>query len=93
LAQNNYLPAWEICLNLGCSSNYQDLRARQKCLWFAINNGPSDILGNALEHMHLLEIQMLHKNLELWMPTVELESPENEESESEDDFTDAMTTV
>jgi len=93
LAQNNYLPAWEICLNLGCCSNYQDLRVRQKCLWFAINNGPSDILGNALEHMHLLEIQMLHKNLELWMPTVELESPGSEESESEDDFTDAMTTV
>jgi hypothetical protein len=43
--------------------------------------------------MHLLEIQMLHKNLELWMPTVELESPGSEESESEDDFTDAMTTV
>ncbi|EZA57952.1 Neuroblastoma-amplified sequence [Ooceraea biroi] len=92
LAQNNYLPAWEICLSLGCSSNYQDLKVRQKCLWFAINNGPSEILGNALEHMHLLEIQTLHKNLELWMPAVELESPGNEESESEDDFTDAMTT-
>lgn len=94
LAQNNYLPAWEICLNLGCCDNYQDLKVRQKCLWFAINNGPSDILGNALEHMHLLEIQMLHKNLELWMPSAEFESLKDEESDtSEDDFTDAMTTV
>lgn len=94
LTQNNYLPAWEICLNLGCCENYQDLRIRQKCLWFAINNGPSDILGNALEHMHLIEIQMLHKNLELLMPSVEFEGSRDEESdESDDHFTDAMTTV
>ncbi|XP_071653845.1 NBAS subunit of NRZ tethering complex isoform X3 [Temnothorax longispinosus] len=93
LAKNNYLLAWEICLNLGRCDNYQDLKVRQKCLWFAINNGPSDILGNALEHMHLLEIQMLHKNLELWMPSAEFESLKDEESDtSEDDFTDAMTT-
>lgn len=94
LAQNNYLPAWEICLNLGRCSNYQDLDIRKKCLWFAINNGSSDILGNALEHIHLIEMQILHKNLELWMPSVEFESLKDEESdESEDDFTDAMTTV
>ncbi|XP_014468091.1 PREDICTED: neuroblastoma-amplified sequence-like [Dinoponera quadriceps] len=93
LTQNSYLLAWEICLNLGRCDNYQDLRVRQKCLWFAINNGPSDILGNALEHMHLIEIQLLHKDLELWMPSVEFESPRDEESdESDDHFTDAMTT-
>ncbi|XP_019696196.1 neuroblastoma-amplified sequence-like isoform X1 [Harpegnathos saltator] len=93
LTQSNYLPAWEICLNLGRCDNYQDLKVRQKCLWFAINNGPSDILGNALEHMYLIEIQMLHKHLELWMPSVELEGSRDEESdESEDHFTDAMTT-
>ncbi|XP_039307563.1 neuroblastoma-amplified sequence isoform X2 [Solenopsis invicta] len=93
LAENNYLPAWEICLNLGCCDNYQDLKIRQKCLWFAINNGPNDILGNALEHTHLLRIQMLHKDLELWMPSAEFESLKDEESDtSEDDFTDAMTT-
>ncbi|KAL6266607.1 hypothetical protein P5V15_003452 [Pogonomyrmex californicus] len=93
LAQNNYLSAWEICLNLGRCDNYQDLKIRQKCLWFAINNGPNDILGNALEHVHLLEIQMLHKNLEMWMPSAEFESLKDEESDiSEDDFTDAMTT-
>ncbi|XP_032685175.1 neuroblastoma-amplified sequence-like isoform X2 [Odontomachus brunneus] len=93
LTQNNYLPAWEICLNLGRCENYQDLKVRQKCLWFAINNGPSDILGNALEHMHLIEIQILHKNLELLMPSVEFEGSRDEESdESDDHFTDAMTT-
>lgn len=94
LAENNYLPVWEICLNLGRCDNYGDLKVRQKCLWFAINNGPNDILGNALEHMHLLKIQMLHKDLELWMPSAEFESLKDEESDtSEDDFTDAMTTV
>lgn len=94
LMNNNYLSAWEICLNLGRCDNYLDLKVKQKCLWFAINNGPNDILGNALEHMHLLEIQMLHKNLELWMPSAEFESLKDEESDtSEDDFTDAMTTV
>ncbi|XP_072751649.1 NBAS subunit of NRZ tethering complex [Anoplolepis gracilipes] len=93
LAQHNYLPVWKICLNLGCCNNYQDLKVKQKCLWFAINNGPSDILGTALDHMHLIEIQMLHKNLELWMPSAEFQSSKDEESdESEDDFTDAMTT-
>ncbi|KYM76506.1 Neuroblastoma-amplified sequence [Atta colombica] len=93
LAENNYLPAWEICLNLGRCDNYQDLKIRQKCLWFAVNNGPSDILGNVLEHMYLLEIQILHKNLELWMPVAEFENLKDEESDtSEDDFTDAMTT-
>lgn len=94
LAQNNYLPAWEICLNLGRCDNYQDLNIRKKCLRFAINNGSNDILGAALEHVHLIEMQILHKNLEFWMPSVEFESLKDEESdESEDDFTDAMTTV
>ncbi|XP_012217633.2 NBAS subunit of NRZ tethering complex-like [Linepithema humile] len=93
LTQNNYLPAWETCLNLGRCDDYQDLNIRKKCLWFAINNGSNDILGNALEHIHLIETQILHKNLELWMPSVEFESLKDEESdESEDDFTDAMTT-
>ncbi|XP_011879378.1 PREDICTED: neuroblastoma-amplified sequence-like isoform X2 [Vollenhovia emeryi] len=93
LIKNNYLPAWEICLNLGRCDNYRDLNDRQKCLWFAINNGPSDILGNALEHVQLLEIQMLHQNLKLWMPSEEFKSVKDEESDtSEDDFTDAMTT-
>jgi len=79
---------------LGCCNNYQDLKIKQKCLWFSINNGPGDILGNALEHVHLIEIQMLHKNLELWMPSAEFEGSKDEESDdSEDDFTDAMTTV
>lgn len=79
---------------MGCCNNYQDLKIKQKCLWFAINNGPGDILGNALEHVHLIEIQMLHKNLELWMPSAEFEGSKDEESDdSEDDFTDAMTTV
>ncbi|XP_020298354.1 neuroblastoma-amplified sequence-like [Pseudomyrmex gracilis] len=67
LAENSYISAWEICLNLGCCNNYRDLKVRKKCLWFAINNGPSDILSTALEHVHLIEFQMLDKNLESWL--------------------------
>lgn len=67
LAENSYISAWEIFLNLGCCNDYGDLKVRKKCLWFAINNGPSDILSIALEHVHLIEVQMLHKNLESWL--------------------------
>lgn len=91
LMQNNYLPAWEICLNLGHCDNYHDLKIRQKCLSFALNNGPNDILSNVLEHINLIGMKMLHENLILWMPSIEFEGTRNDESE--DHFTDAMTTV
>ncbi|KAG7201140.1 hypothetical protein KM043_003931 [Ampulex compressa] len=91
LMQNNYVPAWSVALNLGYSEKYDDLEVRQKCIWFAMNNGPSDILGTALERLHLIEIQMLHKNLQLWIP-VNGNDEINDEADSEDEFIDAMTT-
>ncbi|XP_053978605.1 NBAS subunit of NRZ tethering complex-like isoform X1 [Hylaeus volcanicus] len=93
LMQNNYIPAWTVALDLGYCENYEDLKTRQKCLWFAINNGPSDILGKALDQIHLIEIQILHKKLELWIPSTEpsdLNDADN--ADSEDEFIDAMTT-
>ncbi|XP_012141773.2 NBAS subunit of NRZ tethering complex isoform X2 [Megachile rotundata] len=90
LMQNNYIPAWTVALDLGFCEDYEDLKTRQKCLWFAINNGPSEMLSKALDQIHLIEIQMLHKNLELWIPPDE--SDDYNDADSEDEFIDALTT-
>ncbi|KAK2578040.1 hypothetical protein KPH14_008457 [Odynerus spinipes] len=91
LMQTNYVPIWAIVFELGCSEDFRNLQTRRKCLWFAINNGPNDILIKALEYMHLIEMQILHENLQLWMPT-DVSEDIFDENESEDEFTDAMTT-
>ncbi|KAF7386326.1 hypothetical protein HZH68_013458 [Vespula germanica] len=90
LMQINYIPIWTVVFELGCSENFRDLQTRKKCLWFAINNGPNDILIKALECVHLIEVQILHENLQLWMPNDI--SEDLDEIESEDEFIDAMTT-
>ncbi|XP_076667874.1 NBAS subunit of NRZ tethering complex isoform X2 [Andrena cerasifolii] len=93
LMQNNYVPAWTVAFDLGYCENYDDLKTRQKCLWFAINNGPSDILSKALDQIHLIEIQMLHNNLELWIPPSEPDDfNDADDADSEEEFIDAMTT-
>lgn len=90
--KNNYIPAWTVALELGFCEDYEDLKTRQKCLWFAINNGPSDILSKVLDQIHLIEIQILHKNLELWIPHDSLSDDFND-ADSEEEFIDALTTV
>lgn len=89
--QINYVPVWTVVFELGCTENFRDLQTRRKCLWFAINNGPNDILIKALECVHLIEVQILHENLQLSMPNDI--SEDLDEIESEDEFIDAMTTV
>ncbi|XP_014605991.1 PREDICTED: neuroblastoma-amplified sequence-like isoform X1 [Polistes canadensis] len=89
LMQINYVPIWAVVFELGCTENFRDLQTRRKCLWFAINNGPNDILIKALEYAHLIEVQILHENLQLWMPNI---SEDLDEIESEDEFIDAMST-
>ncbi|KAK1127326.1 hypothetical protein K0M31_003870 [Melipona bicolor] len=91
LMKNNYIPAWTVALELGFCEDYEDLKTRQKCLWFAINNGPSDILSKALDQIHLIEIQILHKNLKLWIPPDSLSDDFND-ADSEEEFIDALTT-
>lgn len=61
-------------------------------MWFAINNGSNDILSKALDQIHLIEIQMIHKNLELWIPADSLSDDFND-ADSEEEFIDALTTV
>ncbi|KAK9304884.1 hypothetical protein QLX08_003941 [Tetragonisca angustula] len=91
LMKNNYIPAWIVALELGFCEDYEDLKTRQKCLWFAINNGPSDILSKTLDQINLIEIQTLHKNLELWIPHDSLSDDFND-ADSEEEFIDALTT-
>lgn len=92
--QSGYIPAWTVTLDLGFSEDYEDLKIKQKCLWFAINNGPNDILSKALDQIHLIEIQTLHKNLELWIPPGEPNDlNDTDDADSEDEFIDALTTV
>ncbi|XP_043256899.1 neuroblastoma-amplified sequence-like [Colletes gigas] len=93
LMQNNYIPAWTVASNLGYCEDYKDLKTKQVCLWFAINNGPSDILGKALDQVHLIEIQILHKYLEFWIPPNEFDNFDDaDDADSEEEFIDAMTT-
>lgn len=88
---DNYQPAWKVAMSLGNSENFQDLKFRRRCLFFVLNNGPSEFLEDIMKHVNLLEIQILNKSIQDWMP------PENEileqEAESDEEFADAVTTV
>ncbi|KAK0092818.1 hypothetical protein PV326_000527 [Microctonus aethiopoides] len=92
LINNNYFIAWRIIKQLGCCDNYNDLIFRQRCLSFAMTYGPNEILEETLCHMHQLEIQLLNKNLQNFMTTREFEISSINNDDSDDEFTDAMTT-
>ncbi|XP_048513808.1 NBAS subunit of NRZ tethering complex-like isoform X2 [Athalia rosae] len=82
--------AWRIVFDLGNEEDYQDLKFRRKCLSFALNCGPNDLLETIIQRMQLLEIQILHKDLDALFQ--EQVSENYNVFESEDEFTDAMTT-
>ncbi|KAK0162101.1 hypothetical protein PV327_008465 [Microctonus hyperodae] len=92
LINNNYFIAWRIIKQLGCCDNYNDLIFKQRCLSFAMTYGPNEILEETLCHMHKLEIQLLNKNLQNFMATREFEISSINNDDSDDEFTDAMTT-
>ncbi|CAD6224651.1 GSCOCG00005485001-RA-CDS [Cotesia congregata] len=96
LIDSSYFPAWKIIQTLGCADDFNDLNFRQKCLAFTLTYGPSEILEDTLRQMHLLEIQVLNKNLEDWKSINEFSDnyeDKNDQSIDEDDeFIDAMTT-
>ena len=91
MIEDNYQPAWKVAMNLGNSENFQDLKFRKRCLFFVLNNGSSDFLEDIMKHVNLLEVQILNKSIQEWMPS-ENENIENE-AESDDEFADAVTTV
>ena len=91
IIDNDYQPAWKVVMNLGNCESYEDLRHRRRCLFFVLNNGPSEFLEDIMKHLNLLEIQILNKNIQNLMPS-DNETLENE-VDSEDEFADAVTTV
>ncbi|XP_043281636.1 neuroblastoma-amplified sequence-like [Venturia canescens] len=92
LIDANYHPAWRIIQKLGFCDDFQDLEFRQKTLKFSMCYGPSDVLEKTLGQMHLLEVQILNKSLERWMMEHEIDDYEDVGEDSDDEFTDAMTT-
>ncbi|XP_063995592.1 NBAS subunit of NRZ tethering complex-like [Diachasmimorpha longicaudata] len=95
LINSNYSPAWGIIHKLASSQSYPDLQFKKRCFWFSITHGPPDILEDSLREVHLLEIQLLNKDLETWMSSHaydDLTTDPDEDSDPDDDFTDAVTT-
>ncbi|KAF7993079.1 hypothetical protein HCN44_005860 [Aphidius gifuensis] len=99
LIDNCYYSAWSIIQKLGYSNDYTDLSFRQKCLWFAITYGPNNILEDSLRQMHLIEIQLLNKNIDNWITIHDEDNKDNDKDDDDDDgededddFTDAITT-
>lgn len=91
LIDTNYHPAWRLTQQLGFCDGFRDLHFRKKCLRFSMCYGPTEVLEKTLTQMHLLEIQILNKSLEQWMMEHDVENFEDAD-DSDDDFTDAMTT-
>uniref|UniRef100_A0A0C9RYP9 Nbas_0 protein n=1 Tax=Fopius arisanus TaxID=64838 RepID=A0A0C9RYP9_9HYME len=91
IMDNSYSPAWEVVHRLASCEGYPDLVLRRRAFWFAITHGPLDILEESLREVHLIEIQLLNKDLETWVHTF-ADDPGNDDSDPEDDFRDAVTT-
>ncbi|XP_057318854.1 NBAS subunit of NRZ tethering complex-like [Microplitis mediator] len=102
LIDSSYFHAWKIIQTLGCADDFSDFDFKQKCLAFTLTYGPNEILEETLRQMHLLEIQVLNKNLEDWKSVNvysenyegenDLNIDAGEDDDDDDDFTDAMTT-
>ncbi|XP_015111242.1 neuroblastoma-amplified sequence [Diachasma alloeum] len=95
LIDSSYSPAWGIIHKLASCQSYPDLEFKKRCFWFTITHGPPDILEDSLRQVHLLEIQLLNKNLETWMSSHaydDLATDPDEDSDPDDDFADAITT-
>ncbi|XP_008201876.1 neuroblastoma-amplified sequence [Nasonia vitripennis] len=90
MMKNHYQSAWSIALDLAYCDDYNDLPIRWNCIWFAINNGSSDILENAMKRANLLKVQILNSDLKKWMPS-EVENSEGEDN-TDSDFTDVFST-
>ncbi|XP_011497218.1 PREDICTED: neuroblastoma-amplified sequence-like [Ceratosolen solmsi marchali] len=65
----NYYLSWNIALDLAYCNEYDDLKFRYNCIWFAINNGPSEIIENLMKYANLLQIQILNSDLENCLST------------------------
>lgn len=64
----NYQSAWDIAVSIANCDEFNDLPFRTQCIWFAIHNGPSDMIENFMKRANLLKVQMLNADLQKWMP-------------------------
>ncbi|XP_043477356.1 neuroblastoma-amplified sequence-like [Leptopilina heterotoma] len=84
MIEANYEPSWKIARSLGNSENFEDLKFRRRCLTFTLIHGTPDILEDTMKYLNLLEIQILNKSIQDWMPgdNEDLEST----TKSDDEF-------
>lgn len=68
MIEANYEPSWKIAMSLGNSENFEDLKFRRRCLTFTLIHGTPDVLEDTMKHLNLLEIQILNKSIQDWMP-------------------------
>ncbi|XP_034935335.1 neuroblastoma-amplified sequence-like [Chelonus insularis] len=92
IIDSSYFQAWKIIQKLGFCDDYNDLTFKQKALAFTLTYGPNELLESTLKQLHLLEIQDLNKSLENWLAIYESKNAEKNDDDSDDEFTDAMTT-
>lgn len=92
IMKNNYQGAWSVALDLANCDDYNDLQFRRNCIWFVINNGPSEMIETLMKRANLLQVQILNNDLEKWLPP-ENEVFDNEEENTDSDLTDVYSTV
>ncbi|XP_066584629.1 NBAS subunit of NRZ tethering complex-like isoform X2 [Prorops nasuta] len=84
----NYIPAWKVISSLGLCDHFEDLIFRRKCLWFVINNGPSEILQSTITQVHLIDVKILNKDLQSWTPIAESDEVQEFEDDQDQDAYD-----
>lgn len=91
MIEANYEPSWKIAMSLGNSENFEDLKFRRRCLTFTLIHGTPDVLEDTMKHLNLLEIQILNKSIQDWMPgeNDDLEST----TKSDDEFVEPTPIV
>ena len=68
MMKNNYQIAWKISLDFGNCDDYDDLKFQQSCIWYAVSNGPKEIIESAIIRANILQMQILNSELEKWTP-------------------------
>ncbi|XP_014228300.1 neuroblastoma-amplified sequence-like [Trichogramma pretiosum] len=81
MMKNNYQAAWNIALDLAYCDDYPDLQCRLNCIWFAVSNGPSNMIEDLLKRANLLQVQILNIELQNLVPT-DNDSSDNDEEEN-----------
>jgi hypothetical protein len=92
MIKNNYNLSWSVALDLAYCDDYDDLQFRYNCMWFAINNGPSETIENLIKHANLLQVQILNAELQKYMP-IQKENSDDEDTNSNGHLNDEFSRV